>query len=158
MNPDPGSLDRLHGPLIPPPAPWWPPTPGWTIVLTALALFLAAALLKLIVRWQADRYRREALALLPSTPPEQLAALLKRTAMTAWPRDRTADLTGEAWLEFLDRSGAEGEGGLNLFVSGPARRIEALAFDPAAKEDVAPIRDAARQWIRKHRREAEKPS
>jgi hypothetical protein len=148
MNPDPTSLDRLHDLVTPPPVPWWPPTPGWTIVLIAATLILLAAVVKFIIRWQANRYRREALALLDSTPPEQLSALAKRVALTVWPREQVADLTGKPWLEFLDRSG-----GLDLFTSGPGSPIEAIAFDPVAKAEASSVREAVREWIRKHRRE-----
>lgn len=101
------------------------------------------------MRWQANRYRREALALLEETPPEQLSALAKRVALTAWPRSEVADLTGQAWLAFLDRSG-----GLELFAKGPARRLEDAAYAGTLPEgDEVAIRKALREWILKHRKE-----
>ncbi|MES2438092.1 MAG: DUF4381 domain-containing protein [Verrucomicrobiota bacterium] len=148
MNSDPTSLDRLHDLVTPPPAPWWPLTPGPAIALAVAAAILLAWLLRIIMRWQADRYRREALALLEKTPPEQLSSLAKRVALTAWPREEVANLTGKPWLEFLDRSGD-----MDAFVNGPGNLIESLAFDPAAEKHEAPVRDSVREWIRKHRKE-----
>ena len=44
MNESPTGLDRLHDIVLPPPIPWWPPAPGWYVVLGVLLLAgLAAA-------------------------------------------------------------------------------------------------------------------
>jgi hypothetical protein len=34
------NLDRLHDIVVPAPVPWWPPAPGWYVVLT-VALIIA---------------------------------------------------------------------------------------------------------------------
>jgi hypothetical protein len=148
MNSDTTSLDRLHDLVTPAPTPWWPPTWGWKLVMAATAILLLGALLKLIIRWQANRYRREALSLLETTPPEQLSELTKRVALTVWPRDEVASLTGARWLEFLDHSAA-----MDGFVRGPGKMIESIAFAPVSPENAAPVRDSVREWILKHRRE-----
>lgn len=150
MNDDPASLERLHDVVTPPPVPWWPPTTGWTIVLAVLALGVMALLLKIFMKWQADRYRREALALLddPATLPSEWSALLKRTALAVWPREEVAKLTGGEWLAFLDRTAR-----MDRFVVGPGRGLEPLAFDPDARGDHAALKAAAREWIRRHRKE-----
>jgi hypothetical protein len=151
MKPDPTSLDRLHDVVTPPPAPWWPPTVGWAIVFSAAALWAAAWLLKAFMNWQADRYRREALARLddPATLPSEWPVLLKRAALAVWPRDEVADLTGEAWLAFLDRTA-----GMNGFVAGPGQGIERLAFGAGDGADLPALKAIAREWLRRHRKEA----
>ena len=151
MKDDPASLDRLHDLVVPPPGPWWPPTPGWAIVLAALALAARVLLLKAIVAWQANRYRREALHLLddPATKPEEWSALLKRTALAVWPREEVAGLTGRDWLAFLDRTA-----GMNEFSAGAGRAIESIAFDPRAGGSVDELKAVVREWIQRHRREA----
>lgn len=148
MNEEAANLDRLHDLMPAPPLPWWPPTPGWSILLAAAVLALLAVLLKVFMRWQADRYRREALAELPQTPVENLSALAKRVALTVWPREEVARLSGIAWLEFLDRSGD-----LDLFVAGPGQELEASAFHPENGGDALALRAAVKEWILKHRRE-----
>lgn len=148
MNENSTSLDRLHDLVTPPPVPWWPPAPGWAIVLALFALLLLAVLLKVFMHWQANRYRREALAMLENTPPAGLSALLKRVALTVWPREEVADLTGEPWLQFLDRTGS-----MNLFAGGAGKHLESVAFNPAADAGAPDLRRAAREWIQKHRRE-----
>ncbi|QJE98832.1 DUF4381 domain-containing protein [Luteolibacter luteus] len=150
MNEDPTSLDRLHDLVVPPPAPWWPLAPGWWILLGFIAALVLGWLLKSFIRWQKNRYRREALAMLQDTPVAGLSALVKRVALSAWPREEVADLTGPAWLRFLDRTG-----GMNLFVAGAGKPLENVAFDPAAKSDDKALRRAVKEWIVKHERKEE---
>lgn len=150
MSDDPTSLERLHDVVVPPPVPWWPPTPGWVIVLAALALAVLALLLKGFMRWQANRYRREALRVLddPATKPTEWSALLKRTALSIWPRDEVAHLTGSEWLAFLDRTA-----GMKSFSTGPGSAIESIAFDPKGGEASGDLKGAVREWIQHHRKE-----
>lgn len=150
MKPDPTNLDLLHDLVTPSPVPWWPPTPGVAIVLAVLLLALLALAVKRLIHWQRNRYRREALHLLndPATHPAEWPALLKRTALAAWPRAEVADLTGSAWLEFLDRTG-----GGNRFSQGPGRTLESLAFDPKAGGDTAELKRLVADWIKTHRKE-----
>jgi hypothetical protein len=157
MSADPTSLDRLHDIVTPPPAPWWPPAPGWYVVLGVGGLLLLWAGIKLAVGWRRDSYRRAALAelaaLRTSPGPDflaRLSALLKRAALATYPRNEVAELSGDAWLEFLDRNG-----GVSAFVSGPGRPI---ADGPYARP--APLDDSAsealfaacRFWLQHHRR------
>ncbi|MEK7949205.1 DUF4381 domain-containing protein [Luteolibacter soli] len=150
MNDDPASLERLHDLVVPPPVPWWPPTPGWAMVLVALTLVMLALLTKAFIRWQADRYRREALHLLedPDTKPAEWSALLKRTALAVWPREEVAHLTGKEWLAFLDRTA-----GMTVFSTGAGNAIESIAFDPKAAGEGGDLKAAVREWIQRHRKE-----
>ena len=114
MNTDATSLDRLHDIIVAPPVPWWPPASGWYWVLGLMIVMLLATLITGLMRWQHNRYRREALAELArhemalqntelrSPALLSLAELLKRTAVTAFPREDVATLTGLKWFEFLD--------------------------------------------------------
>lgn len=159
MSADTASLARLHDIVVPDPVPWWPPAPGW-LWLLGLALVLAlAVLLAGFVRWQKRRYRREALADLarlelaaPRRPPgatlAALAELLKRSALTAYPRRDVAALTGPAWFAFLDRTGG------TRFADGLGEALERANYldrDPA--RDDGQIRELIREvgtWIRRH--------
>lgn len=163
MNPDPTSLDRLHD-LVPPPAvPWWPPAPGWYWVLGLLAVLALVGVVKAILHWQHNRYRREALHLAaaeqhrlqdPATRTAalvQLGELLKRTALTAFPREQTASLTGTSWLAFLDRT-SRAPGRLPAEMAA----LEAAAYDPRTAtqlDDAQALQLAAavREWLAHHR-------
>jgi hypothetical protein len=165
MNPDPTSLERLHDIVVPPPVPWWPPAPGWSWVLGALGIGLACGLIRLVLRWQRNRYRREALAVLARSEDDLadparrglviagLAELLKRAALTAWPRETVASLTGPAWLAFLDRSA-----GMTGFADGPGQWLERIAYEPGtaatlAEPQARELVALARTWLCHHRRE-----
>jgi hypothetical protein len=153
MNPDLTSLDRLHDVMVPSPVPWWPPGPGWLVLGVALLLVLAWWLMRAIRQWQLNCYRREALALLEAVNITglELATLTKRVALSVYPRERVASLTGESWLAFLDETGHT-----EAFTSGSGRWIARLPYEPQLmatlpdverRQLVATIRD----WILQHR-------
>jgi Domain of unknown function (DUF4381) len=140
-------LDDLHDFYSPPPPPWTPQTIGWYVLFGIAGLLILWTAIYLIRRWFADRYRREALRELALLPPEQFSALLKRTALVAWPREEVASLSGEAWLQFLDES-IRGD----LFHRAPANRVEEIALSPAAlsNEETRALRETVAEWIRRH--------
>jgi hypothetical protein len=166
VNADPTSLDRLHDIVAPPPAPWWPPAPGWYWVLGFLLVGILVILLMALACWQRNRYRREALAELARLEPALgelatraaalgvLAELLKRVALTAFPREQVANLTGPDWFEFLDHTGrttgfSEGRGAiLERAVHDP--RTAAALDEPRARE----LLSLVRHWLVHHRVEA----
>jgi Domain of unknown function (DUF4381) len=140
-------LDKLHDFYQPPPPSWRPQTIGWYVVFAIAGLLLLWFTVDLVRRWFANRYRREAMRELATTRPEQLSELLKRTALSAFPREKVAALSGEAWLQFLDDSARN-----DLFGHAPANRLEELALRPATltREDEAVLRNAVVTWIRRH--------
>src|SRR5262245_53317744 len=159
MNTDPTSLNRLHDIVAPSPVPWWPPAPGWYWVLGFLLIVLLVLILALFLRWQRNRYRREALEIWKaefgqlsdpnSRAPSivRLTELLKRTALSAFPRDEVAGLTGAAWFSFLDRTAAN-----SSFSAGNGKLLEGAAYDSvfAATVDEAQARAVASEvqhWI-----------
>lgn len=164
-NPDPTNLDRLHDIVAPPPAPWWPPAPAWYWVLGFLALATLVFAFRAFLRWQRNRYRREALAELArheaalAVPAQRvtalaaLAELLKRAALSAWPREEVAALNGAAWLAFLDRTGGTAD---NRFRSDLGAVLEDVAYDPrkATLLDENTLRELTalvRHWLKRHR-------
>jgi hypothetical protein len=134
-TPDPTSLDRLHDVIAPPPVPWWPPAPGWYWVLAVLLVLALVLVLRTFLHWQHNHYRREALAEFEKQLPllasdstrasalTALSVLLKRTALTAFPRTEVASLTGPAWLAFLNRTAA-----MNGFTSDAGKLLEDAAY------------------------------
>lgn len=163
MSSDPTSLDRLHEIVAPGPAPLWPPAPGWSWVMSFLALALVVAASQGLILWRRNQYRREALAewkkqraLLADagqrvTALANFAVLLKRTALSIFPRGRVASLTGAEWFVFLDRS-ASMEG----FASGSGAILERAAYEPdsgraVSADEAQKIAELVRHWLRQHR-------
>jgi hypothetical protein len=151
---DPGSLSNLHGLVALPPISWWPPAPGW-IVLGALILCgLLWGLCRFVTTWRKNAYRREALWRLNALPAEpaslpQIDELLKRVALSVWPREQVASLSGQDWLKFLDQSAPEVK-----FLDQGGRVLTEAAFlpEPPAGE-ISSLIKLAEQWIRQHSRE-----
>lgn len=116
MKPDATSLNLLHDLVSPPPAPWWPPGPGWIIVGIVTAIALIFALARALQLWQHNRYRRQAITLWRKEKQRlikseervmalaALAEILKRTALSTYPRAEVASLTGTDWTRFLERT------------------------------------------------------
>ncbi len=113
---------------LPPEVSLWPQTWPLRIAIVVLAVALIGALWWLARRWWANRYRRAALAELDALPaPTQgaLALLVRRTALSAFPRADVAALSDMAWLAFLDRT----YGGTG-FTQGPGRALAAGPYEP----------------------------
>lgn len=92
---------------------WWPPAMGWWIlaVLIPLCSYLIFRLYKRLTRKTALKFAKNQLQALKLdeqlTKQEKLIALsslMRRTAISLYPRSEVASLTGEAWLNFLDHS------------------------------------------------------
>lgn len=141
---------------LPPPPDFWPPAPGWWLLVAILLALLAWAL---VIAWRRARLRqaqRRLLALLDELErrgthePRQLAQLsilLRRIALMHYPRGEVAGLAGEAWLHFLDSSG--GNGG---FANGPGRVLAEGPYMPELPGEYDPVGVTAlvRDWIRKN--------
>jgi Domain of unknown function (DUF4381) len=160
MSADPASLDRLHDIVVPDPTPWWPPAPGWLWLAGLVLALLTLATLAAFIRWQKNRYRREALAelerLAAAASPaasgglsSALSELLKRTALTAYPREDVATLTGPRWFAFLDSTGG------TTFSAGLGAAMERATYlassaEPPYARDLELVREV-RTWIRRHK-------
>ena len=147
MTGDPASLDRLHDIVAAPPVSWWPPAPGVYLAL-GLVLVLALALAARAIRHRLRQaYRREALAATraPGLTVTELATLLKRVALTAYPRDQVAALTGPAWLEWLGKAG-----GLSV-PPAVADLLTSAVYTGTVARDTTELAAFVRLWIRRHR-------
>lgn len=153
---DPGSLQNLNDLILPVAIPWWPPAPGW-YVLAALALTALAWLaLRASRKWRQNRYRRAALRELNRIrtgikPAGALPELLKRTALSAWPRADVASLCGEDWHRFLDESA-----NMKRFRSGQGAELERLAYAAdtghgLSQAQLGTLFDATECWLKQHR-------
>lgn len=144
----PELLDRMDPLVIPEPVSWLPATSGWWILACWLAgLFLVVAW-HVMSRWRKNRYRREALAALDagSGAPAavDIARVLKRAALAAYPRERVASLSGSAWAAFLRETSGD-----DSVVAEAAEQLARAAYQPDV--DPAALVEPARRWIRCHR-------
>ncbi len=143
-----GLLNKLVEPGDPPPVSMMPQTWGWGFLAMVAGILAVLSIVYFYRRWCANAYRRSALGALEQAhgAPEEIAAILRRTALAAFPRKDVAGLTGADWLRFLSstckKSPFDGAVGDALLLA-PYRDIP-----PSAE-----LEDAAARWIRSHRRE-----
>ncbi|NEV60751.1 DUF4381 domain-containing protein [Thiorhodococcus minor] len=155
MTPDP--LADLRAWHLPEPVSWWPPAPGWWILLGLVMLASLAVALWLRRRhrrgraWRAAKQELAALRAAYASEGDArhyamgLSRLLRRLALLRFPRERVAGLSGADWLEFLDATGGAGD-----FAKGPGRTL-LLAYRPASAggsgEDVVALERVAERWM-----------
>ena len=113
-SPDPASLQNLNDIVLPAPVAWWPLASGWYFLLGILFVALAWFGYRALQLWIKNRYRRAALTELRrlaegiqntenrASSLRQLPVLLKRTALSAYPRHQVASLSGGDWYGFLN--------------------------------------------------------
>jgi hypothetical protein len=162
VTPNP-ELQGLHEIVFADPVSWMPKTEGWYVLLSLVLIALAWWGYGLVRRYMANRYRRLALAELSAIEQELrhpqrrtsalegIPVLIKRTALSAFPREEVAELCGQKWLAFLDKT----MGGKD-FTEGPGRLLGELAYVPASRfeqlseQGVADLLQLARCWIKRH--------
>jgi hypothetical protein len=147
MKPD---LSQLHDIHLPAAVSWWPPAPGWWAVV--VLLLIAAGLVYVIyARRRRNRWRAKALAELerlrdaaPERRLRDLSVLLRRVAISRFPRHDVAALTGEAWLAFLDRT----LGDAKAFQSGSGRVLLSAPYASETEVDTASLLALCERWIK----------
>ncbi|MBO3273842.1 DUF4381 domain-containing protein [Pseudomonas schmalbachii] len=159
-RPDISQLQEL--PLPPPVVSYVPQTWGWLVLALLLLVLLAAWLVMRRLRWQRERYRREALRRLDQLAqdlgdPErrlralrELPELLKRVALSTPQAPAVERLGGAEWQAFLQRHGgaplpADFARQLALLAYAPGERVLALA-----DSEVQALLGTTRKWIEAH--------
>ncbi len=112
MDPSQLPLRDLH---LPEAIGWWPLAPGWWAVIVLAAVGLGWLLLKAWQQRQFNAPRRYATRELRQVEADylqhrnavvlgqQVSELLRRAMLAYAPRHEVAGLTGESWLQWLDR-------------------------------------------------------
>ena len=135
-------LRDVHAPQAP---GAWPPAPGWWIALLLLLVLAALALRWGVPRWRRWRMRRRLLAALAAAASAaEVSQLLRAAALARFPREGAAGLQGASWIAFLEaRDRAPGR-----FAALGEALLAAPYRARAAGGELAPLREAARGWLR----------
>lgn len=156
------ALRTLKDIVVPVPVSWIPHTWGWALVGLLLLAVLAMAIFTRIRRYRANAYRREALRTLAGIEARmrdvsarpyalgELASLLKRTALVAWPRAQVADLSGREWAQFIRSHGEQAGASVleSLVDDFEYHADDTLRNLPSNVCDT--LIEAARNWIERH--------
>jgi hypothetical protein len=134
MNPTEIPIKDIH---LPEPVSWWPPAIGWWIlaVLIPIVLVLLVWLYKWFVRKTPLKAAKKYLATIKEDASSsdyeklcELSVLVRRTAISYYPRSETAGLIGKQWLDFLDKPMKDhpfSEGVGQLLMDAPYRKTHA---------------------------------
>lgn len=147
------ALRDIH---LPQPVSWWPPAIGWWIVL-GLSLLVIGISVWLYLR---RRHRRLSAGYLAKVElaavhnrfqqhedfrllAREISILLRRLSISAYPREESASLTGERWLQHLDRPLPD-----KPFTTGAGRiLIEAPYRRDVRRDEIEPLFELCETWI-----------
>ncbi len=144
-------LTQLAPARAPVPPSWWPPALGWWVLLGLILTLAAAGILwwRFSAGARRRRMRRAAIAELKRIRSLEEAArapeiqrLMRRYAITEYGATAVANLSGDAWLRFVQAHGGAGFGGTN------GNRFLAAAFGKAASTSDTDWCAAAEAFIR----------
>jgi hypothetical protein len=108
------ALAQLKDIHLPETIHWWPPAIGWWLFILMAITTTTAIIYWAIQRKKQQKYRKEAIVLLDKRYQHwrvsnnnahcfnAINALLKRTALTAFPESDATALHGQQWLDFLN--------------------------------------------------------
>jgi len=153
-------LTHLHEVQLPGGISWLPNAPVWWLLVAVLAVGVCRWGWRCYRRWCGQAYRREALRILQqwqtgresrAVVARALPELIRRVALTAWPRRQVASLTGQAWYVFLKQTSETLSPPENLryLAHWPEHRLAALT-----EREWTELMDWARAWILLHQPEA----
>jgi hypothetical protein len=149
-------LRQIH---LPDPVSDFPAAPGWWILLILVLVGGYFAIRWAIRYWKGNRYRRSGIkqlnALLKQYEYNEdareylngFSTLLKRLAITIYPRNQVASLTGEEWVAFLDRTAKS-----KSFSMGDGQILMYGLYEREVEFDVEKLHQSGLNWIRKHRK------
>lgn len=146
----PPSLDALRDIHLPP-APALLPPVEWLFILVFLAVVAAAWWGMRFMRRRRLRIALRELGRITATHTRDadttalargLSRLLRGYAMTCFPQEPVAGLSGRAWLQFLDAHGGKG-----TFSDGAGAALETLPYQARGDVDVAALVAVVRRWL-----------
>jgi hypothetical protein len=134
---------------------YWPPAAGWWILTLLLLLMILLAAYqgrRYYQRWQRRRQVLHHLAQLHAVSQTEndlrsfaagLSILLRRVALTLYPRQNVAGLSQNEWLQFLDATGGQGQ-----FQQGAGRHLITAPYTARPQIDSDALYVLARNWIK----------
>lgn len=140
------SLDHLHDLVPPREIGWWPLASGWYVVGAIFVLLAIFAGFRCWKRWKRNAYRRAALKELSRVSDEnEVAVILRRTALAFAPRSFVAAKAGTDWADWLDSLIPE------AMPEEVRCQVSAGPYEKAGTSgNFTVLRQYAEQWIRRH--------
>jgi cbb3-type cytochrome oxidase subunit 3 len=150
MEPEKLPLRDIH---LPEAISWWPPALGWWLLAIFIPLLLGLLywLYKRFTRKTAIKAAKKMLVQIKQDPQldnsqklKDLSALLRRTAISTTARNECAGLTGQQWLEYLDRSVKD-----SPFTDGIGRLLAHAPYQQYAptEQEITQLTSLCEDWL-----------
>lgn len=154
-------LNQLHDIQLPDPIGWWPLAFSWWILIFSVTSILIGILWYYLDLKRRNVYRVTALAKLDEILQQsmvlnhdkiaQINALLKQVAITAYGRNKTANLYQQDWMNFLSDTSSYIPQPENLpDIMQLAYKGSSGSQEMDSNEALATLVDYARKWIKGH--------
>jgi len=147
-------LSNLKDIHMPPSISYWPPALGWWIIAGLLLIIIIFSIYLFLKFLKKIKPKNEALKILKEIQNEynrnlngadtlkKLTKLIRRTALTFFPRKEVASLYGYKWLKFLDKSGKT-----NQFTSGVGAVFGNEIYEKKSKINSKSLFELVKKWI-----------
>lgn len=157
-------LDELADIQLPEGVSWWPLAPGWWILI-ALAIIIATAIYCWRRHHQRNAYRQLALAELQQAYQnfqqqastaiylQKVSNILRRTAMSAYPKSFNSSIKGDDWLSWLDTHCPATQ---DSFAQGTGRALLVGPYQQAPQVDIDALHQLCTHWVLQHRNQWQK--
>ena len=151
------ALAQLKDIHLPSSIGWWPPAPGWWLVMLIVTLLMAWITWRTWQWWQALKPKRQALQILDQIEKKanhngsvneacaQVSQLLRRVALTYYPIEDVAGLKNDAWINFLNQHGKK------VNFNAVREHLLIYPYNNQTKAKLAPLFGRARVWIKQRR-------
>ena len=150
---------QIQGLIPPDPIEYWPPQPGWYIILAVILIVIIFIVWLYLKHRSKNAYRFKALKELKHIAKTEddhdklkaLNLLLKVTAIHGFGREHVAHLTGRDWLEFLSQSSKPmhlDDVLSNILLNGPYRETPEAELDNI---DFQILVEQSKIWIKTHK-------
>lgn len=150
-------LQNLRDIQMPMQPHWWPPAPGWWILLAIILLGIGVVA---FLHWQRKHWQQKILDEVENAVRQHadnrqqqitgLSEILRRVALRAFSREQVANLYGIKWLEFLDEHAAK----TGSFMQHDMRVLADETYRPPGDAKPLnfddPLVNAVRIWIRRN--------
>lgn len=125
------------------------PAIGWWLLGVLVILSLSLLLFAAWRFWNLDKPRREALLKLKQQPATlaELNLLMKRLALSYYPRQQVASLNGQAWLVFLDSTSRKNQAAFSELQDAWQQALYSATPSDSAQQCI----QLGEQWIKQLR-------
>ncbi|CAK0765125.1 DUF4381 domain-containing protein [Gammaproteobacteria bacterium] len=151
-------FEQLRDIHLPTPISWWPPAPGWWFLAGLLLVLIGLATWLLRLR-RGERWRRAAFheltqlrclhqagTLNAHDTVRRLSILVRRVALTRFPRVEVASLHGEEWLAFLDRGFNDAAD--QPFQQGVGRALATVPYMATTRIEAEELLKLTERWFK----------